>query len=151
MTGRWIANLCRRGFLCDPLSSGHSGSQATSAASCVGTEKMPAGNPRKTRVTQATGIATGRPAAHGLQANAVGASRRLRTRLYARPEREYGLLVPAATVLNEGAARTVRQMLYAYGVRATTVRGQGRANCFNILVFPEDVFRAYDVLCRHTS
>ncbi|MFF2556795.1 IS607 family element RNA-guided endonuclease TnpB [Nocardia sp. NPDC058058] len=33
----------------------------TSSASCVGTENLPAGNPRKTRSSRATGTATGRP------------------------------------------------------------------------------------------
>ncbi|MFC9996126.1 hypothetical protein [Nocardia sp. NPDC127526] len=66
---------------------------------------------------------------------------------------EYGLLVPAATVFDEPAAHTVRQLLHAYGVRATTGRDRRRRQSrdrFRILVFPEDAVRAYDVLCRHT-
>lgn len=68
---------------------------------------------------------------------------------------EFGLLVRAATVPDERAARTVRQLLYAYGVRATTGRthrtGYRTArNRLHILVFPEDAIRAYDVLRQHT-
>lgn len=70
------------------------------------------------------------------------------------PDSEFGLLVPAATVLNEHTARSVRQLLHAHGVRATTGRHRTRQHAplrFRVLVFPEDAVRAYDVLCRHTS
>ncbi|WP_067572896.1 hypothetical protein [Nocardia acidivorans] len=68
---------------------------------------------------------------------------------------EFGLLVRAATVPDLRAARTVRQLLYAYGVRATTGRSRppryrATRDRLHILVFPEDAVRAYDVLRRHT-
>ncbi|QLY32476.1 hypothetical protein [Nocardia huaxiensis] len=75
----------------------------------------------------------------------------------ARAAGDYGLLVPAATVLDERAAHTVRQLLHAYGVRATTGRARAahrrrnEPDRFRILVFPEDATLAYDVLSRHTS
>ncbi|MVU82918.1 hypothetical protein GPX89_37490 [Nocardia sp. ET3-3] len=78
---------------------------------------------------------------------------KLRTRT---DDGEFGLLVPAATVYDMQSARTVRQLLRAAGVRATMGRTRihrwrNIKDRFQILVFPEDAVRAYDVLSRHTS
>ena len=63
--------------------------------------------------------------------------------------RDYGLLVPIATVPSDRAARAVRHLLHAHDVRTTsTIVGPGRQR---ILVFPEDLKYAYLVLCRHTE
>ncbi|WP_040812816.1 hypothetical protein [Nocardia concava] len=71
-------------------------------------------------------------------------------------EAEFGLLVPAATVYDMVSARTVQHLLRENGVRATLGRTRihrwrNLKDRFQILVFPEDAARAYDVLSRHTS
>ncbi|MEC3917082.1 hypothetical protein [Nocardia sp. CDC160] len=78
---------------------------------------------------------------------------KLRTRT---DDTEFGLLVAAATVYDMASARTVRQLLRDNGVRATMGRTRihrwrNIKDRFQILVFPEDAVRAYDVLSRHTS
>ncbi len=65
----------------------------------------------------------------------------------------YGLLVAAATVGTDQHAEVVRCILRDAGVRATSAPAHsptawgGRVQ---VLVFPEDAPRAYEILCRHT-
>ncbi|APA95563.1 hypothetical protein [Nocardia seriolae] len=78
---------------------------------------------------------------------------KLRTRT---DDGDFGLLVPAATVYDMTSARTVRQLLRTHGVRATMGRTsihrwRNIKDRFQILVFPEDAVRAYDVLRLYTS
>ncbi|WP_218025048.1 RNA-guided endonuclease InsQ/TnpB family protein [Nocardia pseudovaccinii] len=56
----------RCGFVLDrDLNAARNLAALASAASCVGTENTPAGNPGKTRIMRATGTVTGRPAPVG--------------------------------------------------------------------------------------
>jgi hypothetical protein len=80
--------------------------------------------------------------------------------LLARPRPgQYGLLVAAATVFDDHAADTTRNLLHAYGIRTTTATDQNqpgiwprhRLHRLHILVFPEDVDHAYEILCRHIT
>ncbi|MBB5917529.1 ethanolamine ammonia-lyase small subunit [Nocardia transvalensis] len=66
---------------------------------------------------------------------------------------DYGLLVPAATAPNAGAADEVRDLLRSHGIRATTGRAYRHGSRYRtrVLVFPEDAARAYDVICDHTG
>lgn len=70
-----------------------------------------------------------------------------------RAEDDYGLLVAAATVFDDDSARAVRQALQSNGIRATAgpVRRSSHTDTrLRVLVFPEDAWRAYRVLCRIT-
>ncbi|MFJ9363900.1 hypothetical protein ACIRRA_05735 [Nocardia sp. NPDC101769] len=81
--------------------------------------------------------------------------------LLTRPQPDaYGLLVAAATVFDDHAARATRSLLHAHDVRTTTATDpthrplrwrHHRLHRLHILVFPEDVLRAYEVLSRHTN
>ncbi|WP_280269328.1 hypothetical protein [Nocardia wallacei] len=77
-----------------------------------------------------------------------------RNRSAAEPEAEdYGLLVAAATVPSDDAARTVRNILRANGIRSTTGPAfrHPQRHHRRILVFAEDAARAYQVICAHTG
>ncbi|MCX4097634.1 hypothetical protein [Nocardia sp. alder85J] len=66
---------------------------------------------------------------------------------------EYGLLVAAATVADDRAAETVRELLRHNGIRATCGPSRHRSawgGRIRVPVFPEDAVRAYQVLCRNT-
>ncbi|MQY26698.1 hypothetical protein [Nocardia aurantia] len=66
---------------------------------------------------------------------------------------EYGLLVAAATVTDDRAADVVRKLLRRNGIRATSGPSRRPATWggrVQVLVFPEDAVRAYEVLCRNT-
>ncbi|WP_019928606.1 hypothetical protein [Nocardia sp. BMG111209] len=66
---------------------------------------------------------------------------------------EYGLLVAAATVTDDRTADAVRKLLRRNGIRATSGRSRHRSawgGQVQVLVFPEDAVRAYEVLCRNT-
>lgn len=81
---------------------------------------------------------------------------------------DYGLLVVAATVPDDTAAKQVQQILRAHGVRNTSVTIDPQAASHlpsppitskpgphphpqRILVFPEDSWSSYRLLCRYTS
>ncbi|GAB2705707.1 hypothetical protein [Nocardia thraciensis] len=76
-----------------------------------------------------------------------------RNRSAAEPETEdYGLLVVAATAPSDDAARVVRNLLRANGIRSTVgpaFRHPERHHR-RVLVFAEDAARAYRVICAHT-
>ncbi|QIS10878.1 DUF2007 domain-containing protein [Nocardia arthritidis] len=79
----------------------------------------------------------------------------LRPNRSAPPADDYGLLAAAATVPDPITARTVRDLLRANGIRATTgpagAPGPIGRKPWRVLVFPEDAVRAYEVLCSHTA
>ncbi|MEV6362916.1 hypothetical protein [Nocardia asteroides] len=64
---------------------------------------------------------------------------------------DYGLLVPAATAPDLRSARQVRSLLHAAGIRSTIGPALGAPGRMRVLVFPEDVVRAFAVLCGRIS
>ncbi|MBF6237757.1 hypothetical protein IU474_11835 [Nocardia otitidiscaviarum] len=65
---------------------------------------------------------------------------------------DFGLLFAIATVATEAAAGSVRALLRANDIRATTATARRSDRpCWRVLVFPEDAVRAYHVLCAQTG